>query len=182
MLKLRGTGTSEIPSIDLTTPLAVVDGGSGVSVTRQLAQIVTFQTGAYSSGTTITPLDNTIPQITEGDQYLSLAITPTNTGSTLEIDVEVNYTCSVSTNYITALFRDSGSNALASNISTNSAGTYWNNQKIKHIVSATSITATTFTVRIGAATSATIYFNGVSGAQSLGGSLASRITIKEYLP
>ena len=36
-----------------------------------------FETGANSPfSTTIIPLDDTIPQITEGDQYMTLAIPP----------------------------------------------------------------------------------------------------------
>ena len=41
-----------------------------------LLQTVSYQTGAVATGTTIIPFDDTIPQITEGNEFMTLAITP----------------------------------------------------------------------------------------------------------
>jgi hypothetical protein len=43
---------------------------------NRLLQVVNTTTGAVATGTTVMPFDDTIPQSGEGDQYMSLAITP----------------------------------------------------------------------------------------------------------
>jgi len=52
-----------------------------------LVQSVGTVTGAVATGTTQMVLDDTIPQNTEGDQYMTRAITPTNASNILEIEV-----------------------------------------------------------------------------------------------
>jgi len=71
-----------------------------------------IQTALTTLGT-ILPLDNTISQITEGDEFLSVAITPTNASSILRITVTALVGCaSANTNVSIALFVDATANAL----------------------------------------------------------------------
>ena len=42
---------------------------------------------------TVMPYDNTKPQITEGDQYLSRTVTPTTSGNLLKIDITMDISC-----------------------------------------------------------------------------------------
>jgi hypothetical protein len=157
--------------------LALVDYTS-----KKLAQSVTSQSGTVATGTTLLPFDNTIPQITEGDQYLSLAITPTNASSTLEIAVTIIVASSVVNNMGAALFQDATANALAaagSLIATAGGNTCIN---FTYIMTAGTTSATTFRVRAGGNLAGTTTFNGGAGVQIYGGVMASRITIKEYLP
>ena len=70
---------------------------SGVTVTNsgtatgfgggKVVQVVNTQTGAHASATGTFPNDDTIPQITEGSQFLSLAITPASTSNKLLVEV-----------------------------------------------------------------------------------------------
>ncbi len=53
----------------------------------KVVQVVNFQTGAAATGTGLIPIDDTIPQITEGNEYMTLAITPTNATNKLKITV-----------------------------------------------------------------------------------------------
>ena len=53
-------------------------------------QVVNTQTGAVDTGTTAMPCDDTIPQNTEGDEFMTLAITPTSATNKLKIDVVFN--------------------------------------------------------------------------------------------
>lgn len=179
-----GANTTITSLSGLTTPLSKSQGGTGTAIaTRQLAQIQTLQTGALATGTTVIPFDNTIPQQTEGDQYMSLAITPKDVNSTLEIDVTFNFGSATGLFIALALFQDSTANALsvvAQNSPTTTLVGY--SLTMKHIMTAGTTSATTFKVRAGPNTAATVTFNGGSGAQNFGGVLASRITIKEYLP
>lgn len=149
---------------------------------RRVAQVQVFSTGTVATGTGQIPFDNTIPQNTEGDQFMSLTITPTAIGSTLEIDVSA-FAASGVADYITAaLFQDSIANALAAS----TQATFQANAPciltIKHTVTTTALTATTFKVRIGRINAGTTTFNGSAGGQIYGGAANSRITIKEYLP
>lgn len=152
---------------------------------RQIAQIVTFQTGTVATGSTQIPADDTIPQQSEGDQYMSLSITPRNAASTLEIDVVFYSAITTTSGLITtaALFKDSGANAIAAGVHYgNGSSNYDGPIIIRHMVTAGSTSAQTFKIRAGVNTTGTLTFNGHLGAQFYGGVMASRMTIKEYLP
>jgi len=153
---------------------------------KQIAQVQYFQTGAVATGTTKIPLDDTIPQITEGDQYMSLSITPQNAASTLEINIVLNGNENADTSDLitVALFKDSVANAIAAT-STPCSGLGWGptNLVFTHRISAGSTSEQTFTVRAGLNTASTFVFNGGDGTgRKFGGVLASSIKITEYLP
>jgi len=149
---------------------------------RRLAQILTFQTGAVATGTTLIPNDNTIPQNTEGDQYLSLSITPTNVSSTLEIDVEVNGSASNLSLIGAALFIDSGVSAVVAKPISNPSAGYNQVIPLKFLMIAGTLSTMTFKVRAGSGSAGTFTLNGTGGNGQFGGVMYSRITIKEYLP
>ncbi len=144
-------------------------------------QSVHTQTGAVLTGTTPIPFDDTIPQITEGNEYMTLAITPTDASSILEIDV-----CIVlSSNFVgttaiaAALFRDSGAGALAAGTQISPSANSPMTINFRHRVAAGSTSPTTFRVRGGTSGAGTTTFNGNAGARALGGVMASSITITE---
>jgi hypothetical protein len=153
--------------------------------TRQLAQIQTFQTGAVDTTATVFAGGDAIPQITEGKEFMNLVFTPMNAGSTLEIDVSCLLSDAVAgaIRLVAALFRDSVTNALAANIAQadDSGGTLVPIQ-IKHVMTSGTTSPITFRVRGGPVGVTTVTFNGIAGTRLLGGVMASRITIKEYLP
>lgn len=144
-----------------------------------MIQTVTSATGAVATGTTIIPRDDTIPQNTEGTQFLSVAITPTSATSILEIEAVLMLSCSVTSDVIAALFRDSNANALAvaSQYATTNLGVM--EVVLIHRVVAGSTAATTFAVRAGPMTAGTVTFNGASGGRYYGGVMASSITVTE---
>lgn len=149
--------------------------------TNSIAQIVTTHVGSVATGTTLIPNDNTIPQNTEGDQYMSLSITPTNASSTLEVEVTFFGASSVANNLAVALFQDTSANALAVGnvtVGINVIGEV----HISHLMTAGTTAATTFKVRAGGNNAGTTTFNGAASTALYGGTLESRITIKEYLP
>jgi len=166
------SSTTQLP-LDNSTKIATTE----YSDRQRLAQIVNTTTGTLATGTTLIPADATIPQITEGNQYMSLSITPKNASSTLEIDVVANLGSSVGNWVVAALFRDSTANAVAVGAAYQTTAGGSQVITFKYIVSAVSVSATTFTVRGGGASAGTTSFNALYG-----GSLASSITIKEYLP
>ena len=143
-----------------------------------VVQVVRFSTGAVSTGTTLTPRDDTIPQNTEGDQLMSLAITPLNAANKLLIEVVVNWSPSIDNSATFALFQDSTANALAATIDS-LAATYTGRAVFSHYMTAGTTSATTFAVRGGQTAAGTLTFNGRSGGRLFGGVLISSITITE---
>ena len=155
--------------------------GSGVGTT---VQWVNTQTGAVATGTTTTPLDDTIPQITEGNEFMTLAITPTNASNILVIQVKAHASTTSGTGgtLVMALHQDSTANALAATADHTVAGSsalMKCSLTLIHKMTAGTTSPTTFRVRIGDPNAGTVTFNGESGARLLGGVLASSITITE---
>lgn len=167
-----------------TATHVLTSNGAGAAPTFQAAggkivQVVNFQTGAVATGTTVTPHDDTIPQNNEGDQFMSLAITPTNASNKLLISIEAGCSKSGGTPTITmALFQDSTVDALSA-VGQFAVATAFENLVLTHYMTAGTTSATTFSVRIGGNTAGTTTFNGTNAARKNGGVNASSITIKE---
>lgn len=158
-----------------------VPAGGGSSV---VVQVKNVQTGAVATGTTVIPFDDTIPQNTEGDEFMTLAITPTNSTNILKIDVVVFATPNASNWVTAALFQDSTANALAAIPSYENIATANGPIMFSHYMVAGTTSATTFKVRVGRDASAgtTVTFNGQSAGRIFGGVMASSITITEVTP
>lgn len=166
---LTSNGAGALPTFQAPT------GGAG-----SVVQEVYTQTGAVASGTTQIPYDNTIPQNTEGDEYMTLAITPTNSSNTLRIEALINFSNSTgSASCCAALFQDSTANALNAVAGASSGGAIPSQMKIVHEMTAGTTSATTFKVRAGPNAAQTFTFNGSSGAGIFNGVYMSSITITE---
>ena len=154
-------------------------GAGTVMPAGSVLQVVTFQTGAVATGTTIIPYDDTIPQITEGTEFMTLAITPKFATSRLLITVTCNIAGAVNQATVTALFQDSTANALAVVYEMNiTGGDPVSPTLIFSKISGTT-SSTTFRVRGGGNSAGTMTFNGLAGAREYGGVIASSITIME---
>lgn len=148
--------------------------------TGTIVQIVNTQTGAVATGSTVMPSDDSIPQNTEGDEYMTLAITPTSATNKLKIDVVWHGDSSGAQDCMTvALFQDTTANALAC------VGQYTTGENdnmtivFSHYMTAGTTDETTFKVRAGLAQAGTTTFNGRSSSRLYGGISASSITITE---
>ena len=85
---------------------------NGRPVASGVAQVVNTIDGSMTTGTTTIPFNVSTPQNTEGDEVMTLAITPTDAASNLIIDVVVNLSSSVAATYLTAaLFEDATASA-----------------------------------------------------------------------
>lgn len=157
---------------------AAPSGGSGA-----LVQKVATQTGTSATGTTTIPMDNTIPQNTEGDEYMTRSITPTNSSNILYITVTVFVSHSVLTTWdIVALFQDTTANALAVGIDLQETAFGGRMISFIHKMTAGTTSSTTFKVRAGGNNAGTLTFNGTNGNQFMGGVMASSIVIEEVTP
>lgn len=173
-----GTSANNIVQLDGTAKLPAVDG----SALTNMMQIVTTQPGSTSSGSTITPFDNSIPESGEGDQVMSLAITPKNATNELHIEVVVCGASNGVSTVVAALFKDAETDARSAApmyFPAGQAGMTW---KFNYSMVAGTTSQITFKVRAGESTGAGFIFNGNSGGRFLGGVAGSSITITEIKP
>ena len=141
-------------------------------------QVVNYQTGTVASGSTTIPVDNTIPQITEGNEYMTLAITPTSATSKLRIEV-IMQAFSAGAYRLMALFQDSTANALAVSYAYTAAGSP-SPLTLSYTMTSGTTSSTTFRVRGGSGGGGGLFtFNGDTGNAMFGSTLASSITITE---
>ena len=149
----------------------------------KVVQVVNFQTGAVATGTTVMPGDDTIPQITEGDQYMSQTFTPTNANNILLIDVVMIASINADVLMGIALFRDAVADALASAMFyPRDINSLIDAVCFRHKMAAGGTSEITFRIRSGGSGASTVTFNGRAGARVYGGALASSITITELTP
>ena len=146
----------------------------------KLLQQVNTQTGAVSTGTTIFPEDDSIPQNTEGDEYMTLSITPKSATSVINIEVHVFYSQSTGTRSGIGLFKDSDADALAFTSNFIKDSTSMSNMQVFYSETSGNTTARTYKVRCGNIQNAgTFTFNGQSGNRKFGGTVLSTIRILE---
>lgn len=178
------TGPLEIISTDvnaISNTVVIMSTDINAALAATFIQVVSLISSEVVTGTTIMPEDDTIPQITEGDQYMVLAITPTSATNLLRIDVVVFASHTVSQAMQVGLFQDATANAIASGQDDPTSHTQvLTNMGFTHWMTAGTVAATSFQVRIGGETGATTTFNGNLGAREMGGSIASGMTITEY--
>ena len=156
----------------------IQDKGAAFEHAR-LVQVVNALDGAVATGTTNAVADNTIPQNTEGDEYMTLAITPTNTNNKLLIQVVGNFAINAADNLVMALFQDSTANALAAVQWFNAGANHSQQINLNHFMTAGTTSSTTFKIRAGETGSNTVTFNGAGGTRVFGGNGSSSITISE---
>jgi len=133
-----------------------------------------------ATGTTIIPRDDTIPQNTEGTEFMTQAITPKSTTNILVIDVVFQGGISIANDIIMALFQDSTANAIAAADVFVETVNGRVNFTLRHIMVAGTTSSTTFKLRCGPVAAGTVTFNGASSARNFGAITKSSILITEY--
>lgn len=166
-----------------TTPSWSALGASDFP-SNSLIQRVQTQSGSLISPTsTAIPIDDTIPQNTEGGAITDLdtAITPNNTSNVLVIEALINCaSAGGSAPLALALFQDSTAGSLAVGLVNNPNNDLTNQIKICHKMTAGTTSATTFKLRVGNAAGDQITVNGFAGNRKFGGVLISSLSVSEY--
>jgi hypothetical protein len=163
-----------------TGPTRIENVGPSVPLPGQRVQRVIGRDSAVASGTTTLPSDDTIPQNTEGTEFITKAITPTNTANLLDLRIKMNMGSSIdSATMAIALFQDSTADALA--VATDqAAATFFKTIPLDHTMRAGTVSSTTFKVRAGTQSAGTFTFNGIGGTnRRYGGVYYSSINIEE---
>lgn len=143
-------------------------------------QIVSSFQQSVVSATTQLPADNTIPQNTEGTQFITTTITPQSSTSTLLLVASIGAMTPSATSTITsALFRDSSTGAFAAGAVAISSGltTFY---ALSASLSSGSTSSTTFKLRVGMNIAGTLFLNGYAGPTTYyGGVCQSGLTVIE---
>ena len=151
--------------------------------TGKVVQQVYSPSTTYSTGTTTIPFDNTIPQNTEGTEFMTASITPTNSSNLLMIEVQAVVSSSANCRMTAALFQDSTANALAATVCTIYGTVLFESctLTLRYRMTAGTTSSTTFKIRIGGDNATTVYFNGDNNtaARIFGGVCISSITVTE---
>lgn len=154
----------------------------GMALPGQPFQVVRSQTGAMATGTTTIPADDTIPQSSEGDQYLTASITPVSAANILQIDVSACLANSAASGTMAVALFTSGADALATTADFSTGAGRPMSVPLSHVMKSPGAgSSVTFNVRAGLSAAGTTTFNGSAGARLYGGVLASYITIKEIV-
>lgn len=154
----------------------------GISASGKVAQVVSSLSGAVATGTTTMPDDDTIPQNTEGTEFFTLAITPTNASSNLLITVPLTWSGSAQYPTGVALFVDTTAGALAAAqglVPYNGLPCF---STVTFLIAASTTSARTYKIRIGPSSASTITINGYASGRKYGGVCQSGIIIAEILP
>ena len=168
----------QLANVGGSAGLPAVDGSQLTGVAGGLLQLVIDQDGTPASGANSIPLDNTIPQNTEGVEFQTVTITPNSASSTLLIIHAGQYSASIGGNLNVALFKDSEADALAATtvlISTSGASV-----TLIHSIASGSTTSQTYKVRAGMGTaSTTMYFNRLDSTTVFGSAPKSVLLVLE---
>lgn len=163
----------------VTTAGVTPSWGTITQITGQNVQQVHMTTGAVGTGGTVIPFDDTIPQITEGNQYMTLAVTPTNASNKLVIEGIFVGGHSAVDFFTVTLFQDATANALAAVSAYFVTGQTIVTLPFKYEMTAGGTVSTTFRVRAGSTAAGTTTFNGAAGARVYGGIINSYMRITE---
>jgi hypothetical protein len=190
------TSTNPIQSV------ASVGSAGQVLTSNGAGALPTFQSGGAPAGSMVQsvqslyttkllinqgiPIDDTIPQNTEGQEVTTLSITPTNTNNILVITWNVGYCAEVASNWevICALFQDTTANALCATVGGNlytPAITYGGQCVLRYFKTAGTTSSTTFKIRMGIRVSGTngYVLNGSGANRVFGGVSAGMFQIQE---
>jgi hypothetical protein len=155
----------------------IVTGSVGSNVLVQ--SVYSGYTAADTTNVTI-PNDDSIPQNTEGKEFMSATITPQNANNSIEIQIVIYGAASVAAVITVAIFRDTTADAIAATTQQVSVNNGRSTINTFVRVSAGSTSPTTFKIRAGLGGAGTFTFNGAGGGREYGAINKSAIVLREY--
>lgn len=140
----------------------------------------------YSAQSAQIPWDDTIPQSSEGYEFMTISFTPSSTTSQLLVEAGAyGYRSDTSNDgsATMALFKDSESDARAAvpqSLPIGGASSVSCMFNLAYIMTSGTVSSITFKIRIGCPTAATFYFNGMNASRVYGGVGVSWIKVSEF--
>ena len=154
----------------------------GIRASGVECQTVFSTTATSTSTTTVLPYDTTIPQSSEGAEFLTVTITPTSASSILVIEFESWGGASAALHMCVALFQDSGADALTASAVYNAGANYNNVFRITYKMTAGTTSATTFKVRFGPGSAGTAYMLRSSSTDAFSTAKQAVLRVREIRP
>lgn len=164
-----------------SAPIKIHQHMQGDPLPGEIVQKFRTTTAAVTTGTTLVPFDDTIPQSGEGIQLFTQAITPTSKANIIEAEADVFMFLSVAGAGVLSLYQDSTANAWSSTMVGQSTGSGPWRQQIDDRMVAGTISSTTIKLRGGGNNANTTTFNGISGARYYGGVQDSWLEVREVM-
>lgn len=139
-----------------------------------ILQVVWTADGVGNTGPNIIPVDNSSPLKTEGDEYMTRTITPSNANNLLIVIALGIFAHNTANAWrIMALFQDDITNALKTSAASEDSGDHIYPLTIIHPMIAGTTDEIDFKIRAGGSVAGTLTFNGNAGTQKFGGSSTS---------
>ncbi len=180
-----GTVTIHPPPVAGTRDIEWPADSGVVALTKdpRLVQVINSQVATTNSGTNRIPFDDTVPQNYEGNEFITVTVTPEDTTNKLIIRWEISVGVShVSGAYTAcALFQDD----LVSALDTKGKFVFAGITDIiagEYQMTAGQDAPITFKVHCGAAVAGTTYLNRNASGRAFGGTMHSSITVFDYQP
>ena len=151
--------------------------GPGVKRTGDVIQNVWLYTQTGASGSTQTPRDGSVPQITEGDEYMTQAVTFTS-AINMQI-VEVKAFVASAAQHVTGALHKVGTNDAIAYSQPYTHGNYTQEHLLVYRGITGSVAAMTYTFRAGGGGAGDTYFNSDAGGYLDTGYGSSYINIQE---
>lgn len=151
---------------------------------NKIAQIVRYESQSLGSSAATITWDDSIPQISEGDQFVTQTFTPVNASSTIYVRLEIPVfnRNAVEQGIIAALFLNDDTNAKATAVESRGLAAWDGRITISKSLPSWS-GAKTFSVRLGASASSLFYTNGRPATLgTLGARFTTSLEIIEVLP
>lgn len=164
-----------------TAPTVIQTYREGIKRTGDVLSSVFYFDAAVATGTTAMPTDNTIPQITEGNEYMGLSVQSRSLCNILNTRAQGVFAHTAVTTVNMALFEDGTNNALAVSAVKIPASNDVMTCTINHRRRVSTLSLTAYRIRAGASTGATTTFNGSAGAQLFGGVCNSMLEVSEVM-
>ncbi len=165
-----------------TAPDSIRLFAAGGSLPGSVVQDYSETTFSIATTTALIPLDNTIPQSSEGlgtGMFSTALIKPDSPCNFIEFDLLINVSHSVAGAVIAAIFRDTDTNATVAGWAYVPAAGAVAQLRIKHRVIAGDAASRGYAVRLGPVVAGTLTFNGIAAAAILGNRLISSLRVTE---
>lgn len=179
--RLLGRTTASTGAVEEITVGAGLALSSGTLTGKFVQAVEATPYTTYSSTGTAAIYDDTIPQISEGAELMTVTITPTSATNRLRIEFSGNFGSSLNGDVVwQALFQDATANALAATAN-EQRDALTHPSVLVHEMAAGTTSATTFRIRWGS-NGATAYVNGSNVTRKFGGVMAARLRVTEVAP
>lgn len=144
-----------------------------------VAQEQTAFTTDKETSATVIPADDSIPQNTEGEEILTVSITPQRANSLLIVEAQTWGAPDTNTVLTAAIFKDNETGARAAAGTSVQTSDTLEFVAVKAFVTPGSLSPITFRLRVGQAVAGTLAINGSAASRLYGGVGVTSLTVKE---